>query len=359
MRLARADLLTYRGAVHGARGARERWTDREGLLLRLVTADAHVGQGEASPLPRYSRETLPAVHDALGRLDWTKVPEPEPSETLDGYLERLEAPLSGLPASARFAVETALLDLLGQVRGAPIWALSGAVGAAVPLSALVGGADDDDVAARAAGAVERGVRTVKVKVLGPSLGKQYEALAAVRGVIGDAALRLDANGSFDARTVTAELGVLRGLGPELVEEPVSPVDLAALGTLPIPLALDESLQDANTLERLAPHLSRLGCVAVVLKPMALGGFSRCFALARAATALGLDVTVSHLFDGPVALAAAAHLALCIASRTRASGLDVHAGLAAWPRTPVTTVGPTSVVARNEPGLGVRPLPEPR
>ena len=112
------------------------------------------------------------------------------------------------------------------------------------------------------------------------------------------------------------------------------------------------------LVRLSPRLSSLGCIAVVLKPMALGGYQTCLRLAAEAKVLGLDVTVSHLFDGPVALAAAAHLALAVASRSRASGLDLHGALAAWPPVPVPLIGSTTVLAGDAPGLGLSAVPEP-
>ena len=44
------------------------------------------------------------------------------------------------------------------------------------------------------------------------------------------------------------------------------------------------------------------------------------------------VIVTHLFDGPVGHAAAAHLAISVQSGGPAAGLDAHEGLAAWPAT---------------------------
>ncbi len=62
-----------------------------------------------------------------------------------------------------------------------------------------------------------------------------------------------------------------------------------------------------------PDLLRRGSFRVlVLKPMALGGFAACLELARIAAAAGGAVLVSHLFDGPVGLAAAAHLGFRLA-----------------------------------------------
>ncbi|HEX6239392.1 MAG TPA: O-succinylbenzoate synthase, partial [Polyangiales bacterium] len=49
--------------------------------------------------------------------------------------------------------------------------------------------------------------------------------------------------------------------------------------------------------------------------------------------------VTHLFDGPIALAAASVLALALQSPRLAAGLAPHAGLAAWPAAPHRDAGP--------------------
>jgi hypothetical protein len=53
-------------------------------------------------------------------------------------------------------------------------------------------------------------------------------------------------------------------------------------------------------------------------------------MALAAQRQGLGVIVTHLFDGPVGLAAAAELALSLPTAPWACGLDRHPGLWAWP-----------------------------
>ncbi len=359
MRFSQIRILPNHGRVRGARGAVETWSERAGVLLRVMTSDGRVGQGEASPLPRYSPDTLESAVRALGELNLDDLPRADDGEAAPAYLERLSALTASLPPSAAFAVETALLDLLGQQRQMPIWALfDDARTEPVPLCVLAGGADDETVVSEARVAAARGAHTIKIKIAGPTLGSQLDTLARVRDAIGDRRLRLDANRTFTSDSCATELERLVPLHPELVEEP-APLD--ALSSRPassVPLALDESLQDASTLGRVAPHLRRLGYVALVLKPMALGGFSSCVRLARLAGECGLDATLSHLFDGPVALAAAAHIALAVGSRTRASGLAAHGGLEAWPRTALPFLDSTTVVATSAPGLGVLPLKEP-
>ncbi len=357
MRLERVDVLTHRGAVRGVRGAVEAWTERAGLLLRLVTSDGRVGQGEASPLPRYSADGLDAARSSLEALEWNAIPQAESGESIRAYVARLGVLTAALPPSAAFAVETALLDLVGQERDCPLWALfGGSTPAPVPLSSLVGGADDDDAPNAAAKSVGRGIGTVKVKIAGPHLGRQLGTLARIREAIGDGKLRLDANGTFASSTAFAEIETLAGLDVEFVEEPMAIEALLELQTLPIPIALDESLQPSGMFERLEPFLTRLGCAALVLKPAALGGFSRCLELAERGRFRSVEPTVSHLFDGPVALAAASHLALAVASRSLASGLDWHGGLSAWPEVALPFLRPAEIVPPSSPGLGLAPLP---
>ena len=83
--------------------------------------------------------------------------------------------------------------------------------------------------------------------------------------------------------------------------------------------------------------------------MVLGGLSHCLELGRRARALNLGVVVSHSFDGPVALAAAAALALALPAGI-AQGLAPHAGLSAWPPIPLPIVG-AKLQAWSGAGLG--------
>ncbi len=119
------------------------------------------------------------------------------------------------------------------------------------------------------------------------------------------------------------------LGIRLIEEPVCAETLVDLPRLPIAVGLDESLRGGRWEARLTAvaRVHTLG--AVVLKPTALGGVRHCLAVAERAAALGADATVTHTFDGPIAMAAAAELAL-VTSRSHAAGLAPHDGCAHHP-----------------------------
>lgn len=344
----------------GVANARDDWRERRGVLVTVTDGDGRWGQGEASPLPGYSTESLGEAWEALAA--WRDAgPRLDPADAARELDAIVALAASIAVPSARFAAETALLDLAGRRRGLPLHRLLGTATSTVPLSILLVGDSPASVAAAARRAWDRGVRTVKFK-LGAAGGfaDELRRLAAVREAVGEGmAIRLDANGGFAPEELAARLASLAPYRPEMLEEPVPSAELATLAasptgrelvTLGVPLALDESLARLPW-EALAPLLERGIFRAVVLKPTLLGGFARCRELARRASALGVAVTVSHTFDGPLGLAAAAALALTLPNVV-ACGLAPHAGLAAWPAVTVPGLGAAAVTASDAPGLGL-------
>lgn len=380
VRIVELDWQAHAGRMPNAGNARHRWQSRQGVLVRAHGADGRIGWGEASPLPGYSPDDLATATESLRRWSSSALPA-----TLD--LERplgpqLEALLGTIAApSARCAVETALLDLAGQVWARPIWWLlryedgDHELPEPVPLCGLIM-ADEPRAAMRVAVRLrERGLSIAKLKIGRPGALDADLALIDTLQASG-LQLRLDANGSLPVSSLATTLDRLRALDPLLIEEPVPAGDLLSLARHPevargseslacdlrgLPLGLDESLRGASALRWIDQLAARGALEAIVLKPMALGGLLPCMALARHAAQRGVGSIASHLFDGPVALAAAAHLALALPTPVGrvplACGLDRHPGLDAWPPlAPDTTTDPLlgerAILAGDRPGLGI-------
>lgn len=331
-----------------AQDARRSWPKRESLLLRLTDDSGVSGAGEASPLPGYSPEPLDAVQAALSKLEPAKLAaalaEPSPLAALSA----LSTLVSDSLPSGRMALETAGLDLLARRHGVSAPALLGADGSSRPLAQLLGPASATSLLAEAEAALQAGFAHLKLKLGAP--GQLAAELAGVRALReqlpGAVTLRLDANGSLPTTDVTQAWQSLAALDVEWFEEPGQlPEDLVGA----LPLALDESLQglDASAVRARA---ARLRARCLVLKPTALGGLAHCWRLAELARTLGLQVVVSHTFDGPFAWRAAAALALALPSGS-AHGLAPHAGLDAWQLTSLPVVR-GSLEAWSEPGLGL-------
>jgi len=332
----------------GAQDARRHWPERETLLVTLTDAHGRRGVGEASPLPGYSPDTLAEVETALDALDTSQLEEALEHPAW-AALAAVAALLPTSLPSARMALETAALDLLGQRAGAsaPVL-LGGAVNGTRPLAQLLGPASSDALAEDADQAVRGGFRHVKLKLGAVGLlDRELSGVQAVRDRLGaQVSLRLDANGALTPDDIARAWPTLARIGVELFEEPgVVPAEL--LGALP--LALDESLQGLDEAATTALVHER-GARCLVLKPMALGGLAHCWRLAECARELGVGVVVSHSFDGPFAWRASAALALALPAGL-AHGLAAHGGLAAW-RNLSTPVNAGWLETWTQPGLGL-------
>jgi L-alanine-DL-glutamate epimerase-like enolase superfamily enzyme len=272
----------------------------------------------------------------------------DPTAMVESMIAPIAASFAKLPA-ARFALETALFDLLGKTRQVTVAeCLGGSAQERVALNGVIG--TDGDVEAwieQAKALMARNIRVVKIKV-----GRSHRAFEAEREALfrlrdtlpRDARIRLDANGSFgdDARE---HLSRLSNLAPEFVEEPTRGQELAQLGECAVPWAVDESLADEALLDRFLDHSA---CAVVVLKPAILGGLIRSRKIALRAQARGKGVVVTHLFDGDVAHAAACELALSL-DAPMACGLDHHAGLK---KIPAHLATPGFVTKSGQAGLGI-------
>lgn len=331
--------------------ARDRWPERHSLLLRLSDAQGRAGVGEASPLPGYSPDSLDDVEQALHALSVDEVARALEAGSTRAVLHAVSVLVPAKLPSGRLALETAALDFLGQRDAVSAPVLLGAAPTAErPIAQLVGSALDVSFGGQCERAVQAGFRHLKVKLGAPGqLDAELLALRAAAARVGSAArFRVDANRALDLAEVERAWATLEALDVELFEEPgaLSP-------SLPrtLPLALDESLQGLDV-TRAVQRLDATGAPFAVLKPTALGGLEHCWQLAERAQTSGTHSLVSHCFDGPIALHAAAALALALPGGV-AHGLAPHAGLEGWPH-PATACAHGLLKAWSKPGLGFPP-----
>ncbi|MBK8994823.1 MAG: mandelate racemase/muconate lactonizing enzyme family protein [Myxococcales bacterium] len=332
------------GDVSGVASARRTYPRRDGLLVVLRDAEGTLGFGEATPLPGFGDDELERA-----RAELVPAALPAPVDDLDA----IPSLLSGFrSASARFAVETALLDRLARHRGMALSALLGARTLGAPRSVLVGALGDDGFLEAARLALRRGARALKLKALGRELGEESRRLGELRRALGpETELRLDLNGSLDAAHAREALVVYTQHGVALCEEPTAGAELLRLGREATPWLADESALGPEAFARFVAHP---GCAGVVLKPGAIGGLGRTLERVRALRAAGKHALLSHAFEGPVALGAAAELALA-AGGALGHGVDRHAALAAFPAVELPQLpesAPLSIVRAPVAGLGL-------
>jgi o-succinylbenzoate synthase len=343
-------LRRFSGFTPGTANSQTQWPSRCGLIVELLDGSC-CGVGEASPLPGYSLDTLEDAASALGSLDLREL---QRAVNVVETGEALKSVVSLLPQSqsaARMALETAALDLRGHQQGISAPALLGAPPGTERALAWLAGAPHPGVLVAIRRAQRAGYEHFKIKLgEGGNHAREVGCVRDLREALGTGPrLRLDANRAWSQAQARAAGRRLRAADIEFIEEPCR--NLTHARGIGMPVALDESLQGLDAIDLQARALGT-GASVVVLKPMMLGGLSRCLELGRRAAALDMGVVVSHSFDGPVALAAAAALALALPTHL-AQGLAPHGGLAAWPRSalPITRA---RLRVWSAPGLGLDP-----
>jgi o-succinylbenzoate synthase len=285
MKLASVEVFPYalrfKEPYVTARGTLER---REMALLRIRDADGVEGLGEAVPLSLRGGASLQQVTEELRESGG------------------IASPHQSAPAWA--AIEMARLDLQARREGVPAWRLLGARAATpVPCNATLTAGDPALVAAQAEWWSRQGFESFKIKA---GTAGDVRTVEAVRAAVGERArIRVDANGAWSPDEATVKLGAMEAFGIELAEQPAAGLEEMALvrAQTAIPIAADESVASPEDADR-ARELG--ACALATVKLSKVGGFA-----AATTIAARLPVYLSSALDGPVGIAAAAHLAMAL------------------------------------------------
>jgi L-alanine-DL-glutamate epimerase-like enolase superfamily enzyme len=260
------------------------------VLLRIRSSSGAEGLGEAVPLSLRGGDEIGVVVQQITHWAERALEDGQPADL----------PIS---APARCAVLTALADAEAREASVPLHNLLDPHSGAHPIrcNATLSSGTAATVAADAARWAEDGFTTFKLKV-GPGSG--VEQVSAVRNEVGsDALIRVDANGSWPPEVAGQLLRELEPFGIELAEQPVAGLEgMAGLRSrTAIPLVADEAVSNSDEASRAA---SIGACDAITVKLSKTGSLDPRLGGA-------LPTYVSSALDGPVGIAAAAHVAMTL------------------------------------------------
>lgn len=267
---------------------------RQAFWLRL----AHdVGWGEGTIPPYYGipDEALTAVWQAAAE---SALPFPDDPADIPAWVGE-----DG-PAPARCALDLALHDRIGKVRGRPLYQLLDLPRPQpLPTSFTIGLGEPEKMAAMARQIAHCPI--IKVKLGGPD---DEACIAAIRAARPDARLRVDANAGWSAAEAVRHVAALARYDLELIEQPTAKDDIEGMGYVQahtrVPVVADESVQTLANVEALAAA----GVQAINLKLMKVGGLAPGLQLLRRARELGLRVMLGCMVETSLGTTAMAHLA---------------------------------------------------
>ncbi len=278
----------------------------ETVNLRLEAEGGAVGWGEAAPWAPFAG-TAEASFAALHRYLRPAFQDAE-ADAIPAIMARADALLAG-HWDAKAALETALLDLAGRRRGAPVWALlGGRMRVRVPLSLSIA----DPVFERDQELMERafasGIRNYKLKTGFADHAFDLMRIEKIRAAYPDANLRADYNQGLDPTEAPARLRDLDALGLDFIEQPVradQPEAMAGLTAMTrTPILADESVFTPGDLARAQEARLANG---VSVKIMKCGGPRRGLVMAHQAAARGWASYGGDMFETGIAHLGALHM----------------------------------------------------
>ena len=236
------------------------YAHRDGVWLKMKWKNLS-GFGEAAPLPGFSKENMNEVHYALeGFHQVIKNEEMEEEE-----LFKLVDVHSQNQPSVRFAIETAIYDLLSQDSGKSISKnINPSALEEIKVNGMVGAHLPSD-----------GFKVMKVKVGFNNLFDEVEQIKELSGLFGENMLfRLDVNGAFDLPRAIRFCKEMEVFNIDYIEQPLPASELEDLSELQyhteIPIAVDESLTDLRSAEKI---IEEQAAQVFIIKPMVSGGFT--------------------------------------------------------------------------------------
>ncbi len=282
-----------------------RVTSARNVLVRVTLADGTVGLGEAAPLPPSGGETQEtALAAARGMISLVEGQDAAQWRPLAGQLNaNFEH-----QASARAAIEVAVLDALTRSWNVPLYQFFGGAEASVETDITIPIEAPDHMAELARVHAGRGATTLKLKV-GVDLADDIDRVLAVVEGAPDCDLILDGNQGY---TPSEALELLKSLADEdvvpiLFEQPVHRHDLEGLRFVTeragIPVAADESVHTAADALRVA----RTGAANVINIKLMKSGLVEALDIAAVCRSAHIELMVGAMIESRLGIAASAHL----------------------------------------------------
>jgi muconate cycloisomerase len=286
------------------------------VLVRVGDQDGRVGLGEASVTSVWSGETQAGTIALIRDVLAPRVIGSDPFDV--EWITRRMDRAAFANSFAKAALESALLDLQGQILGVPLHQLLGGrdrgpgADKGIRLKFVVGALEPTLAAERARRMVDRGWTAIKVKVgrdNGPAA--DIDRLRAVRDAIGPSVfLSVDANGGYTVEQAVWAASRLEKLEVALFEQPTRRGDHAAMAQVRrrcgLPIMADEGVftpQDALAVIRAE------AADVLSLYPGKHGGIRATQNIAGMAEAAGIPCTIGSNLEREVATAAMAHVTL--------------------------------------------------
>lgn len=274
------------------------------------------GLGEAGPLRKLSiddREDMDQqLATVLRALEEMKFPQNEE----EVYQTARELAGKNLP-SIRFALETALLDLLNGGERIIFKNAFSSGHQRIPINGLIWMGHTESMLLQITDKVAAGFDCIKMKIGSMDFEKECDILDYVRRKYyqKELLIRVDANGAFKVEEALSQLHTLSKFKIHSIEQPIRAGQPGAMRKLcehsPIGIALDEELIGIYDKREKEALLGEIRPQYIILKPTLVGGIKSCMEWVEVASAMDIGWWLTSALESNIGLNAICQLAVHI------------------------------------------------
>ncbi|MTI40674.1 o-succinylbenzoate synthase [Fulvivirga lutimaris] len=288
---------------------------KETFIIKVwaATNTAIFGLGECGPLKKLSiddkEELQPEIDIKLKALVGFEAPKSE-QEIFDMALE-----VAGYEYPAlRFAIETALLDLINGGKRLIYKTNFYEVGEKIPINGLIWMGHMEAMLLQISDKITEGFDCIKMKVGSLDFEKEIDILHYIRRkyYTQDILVRVDANGAFKPEEALYKMEAMARHGIHSIEQPIAVGQHDLMTKLcaqaPIDIALDEELIGANTKSDKVALLEKIKPQYIIIKPTLIGGLQSSTEWIEIANGMNIGWWITSALESNIGLNAISQLA---------------------------------------------------
>ncbi|MBN2570143.1 MAG: dipeptide epimerase [Deltaproteobacteria bacterium] len=313
MKVINVDVFTVRVPLKGKfTTSQSSRTHQESVVVEVCTDEGMTGLGNVDPSPKYSTETTEEIVTCLNGALIPAVIDKDPRDIVLRLNDMERAVVGNYHAKA--TLEMAFQDLTAKDLGIPVCRLlGGPVCERVSIiPSWIGHISPEEGANKAVKWVEKGYRTLKIKV-GMGVEEDIERIRAIRQAVGpEVYLRLDANEGY---TPEKAIKAIRGFAPYQIlycEQPVPREDWDGMArvrkSVDVPIMADEGIL---TPKDIVLAVEKGAADIVKVKVMKNGGLYGTGRMIWLAGSLGLKCVLGHGFTLGINSLSEIHLAAAL------------------------------------------------
>lgn len=287
--------------------------EKDTWYLKLFSDNHLIGIGEAGPLKGLSIEPLDQMEIELERVCEQLIGMQIPESMEIAFEIAQDVSPDGFP-SIRFAVETALLDVMhgGKklIFDTPFYRGK----ERIPINGLIWMGSEEFMQKQIHEKLNAGFDCIKMKIGAIDFETELKLLKSIRAQYSpnEITLRVDANGAFAPKEAISKLTQLAALDLHSIEQPIKAGQIKEMTKLcdatPLPIALDEELIGVNAYEDKLKLLKQIQPQYIILKPSLIGGIKSTLEWIKIAESMNTGWWMTSMLESNIGLNAICQLA---------------------------------------------------